>query len=185
MRSQFHTSTHLQSQKSRRWPAAKTHVGFRRRRQELGDKATPAGATFMRVPPGSHAYTSAAELNAPLRGKLICCSQVPPATAPSANGDCSDFYAGGVAVYSGLLWSTPCRDLPVLLAQPRSLPVIVTYRFASSSRGHLLGAFCEHLVLAGFSTIERGICFFFFVVFRLCFYCTISGTICICSVNLV
>lgn len=102
MRSQFHTSTHLQSQKSRRWPAAKTHVGFRRRRQELGDKATPAGATFMRVPPGSHAYTSAAELNAPLRGKLICCSQVPPATAPSANGDCSDFYAGGVAVYSGL-----------------------------------------------------------------------------------
>jgi hypothetical protein len=75
----------------------------------------------------------------------------------------------------------PCRDLPVLLAQPRSLPVIVTYRFASSSRGHLLGAFCEHLVLAGFSTIERGICFFFFVVFRLCFYCTISGTICICS----
>ncbi|KAL5672457.1 hypothetical protein ACJX0J_016763, partial [Zea mays] len=124
----FHTSTHLQSQKSRRWPAAKTHVGFRRRRQELGDKATPAGATFMRVPPGSHAYTSAAELNAPLRGKLICCSQVPPATAPSANGDCSDFYAGGVAVYSGLLWSTPCRDLPVLLAQPRSLPVIVTYR---------------------------------------------------------
>lgn len=143
---------------------------------------------------------------------------LPPATAPSANGDCSDFDAGGVAAYYGLRvtdragapgdGSGGCRRCGARCRRggapgrlPRQLramqgparasrpsPIAPRHRHLQVCiffSGTPSCAFCEHLVLAGFSTIERGICFFFLLVFRLCFYCTISGTICICSVNLV